>query len=236
MAFETAARTHVGRRRKVNEDSILASPEHGLWVVADGMGGHHAGDVASALVVEGLGDCGGGRLEARAADAERRLQAINARLVAMGQGGDQPRTIGSTVALLIVEGDEFACLWAGDSRVYLARSGALSQLTRDHSLVQDLVDMGEIDPAEAASHPNGNIITRAVGADETLRLDVVRGQVLAGDAFLLASDGLTRLVGDAEMLLGLAAERLEASADRLLDACLERGAPDNVSFILIRAP
>jgi len=138
-------------------------------------------------------------------------------------------------ALLMVEDGEFACLWAGDSRVYLARGGALTQLTRDHSLVQDLVDMGELDPADSASHPNGNIIMRAVGADPTLKLDGVRGQVLAGDAFLLATDGLTRLAGDAEMLQGLAAERLEASADRLLDACLERGAPDNVSFILLRA-
>jgi serine/threonine protein phosphatase PrpC len=233
--FLTVARTHVGCRRKVNEDAILARPDLGIWAVADGMGGHDAGDVASALIVDALaGACSDDGLEARTGDVQGRLLATNARLRAMAQSGPEPRTIGSTVAALLVDGGRFACLWAGDSRIYLARRHALTQLTRDHSLVQELVDLGEIDPADARTHPNANIITRAVGAEENLEIDVVTQDVLAGDAFLLASDGLTRLAEEDELLEALQSEQPEGAADRLLELCLGRGAPDNVSFVLVR--
>jgi serine/threonine protein phosphatase PrpC len=235
MKLETVARSHVGCRRKVNEDSVLARPDLGLWAVADGMGGHAAGDVASALVVEGLATTAPGlTLSERTNAARRQLTDANARLLAMGKNGPEGKTIGTTAVALLLDREGFACLWVGDSRIYRARRGALRQLTRDHSLVQQLVDLGEISAAEARDHPNANVITRAVGSADRLEIDSVEGDTQAGDAFLLASDGLTRLAQDQEMLDCLEAERLEDSADRLLDLCLERGAPDNVSFVLVR--
>ena len=235
MGFETVARTHVGCRRKVNEDAILARPELRLWAVADGMGGHHAGDVASARVIEALAQAShGGDIHARTSAARQQLEATNAQLRALASVGPEPKTIGSTVVAMVVDGSAFSCLWAGDSRIYLLRERSLTQLTRDHSLVQELVDLGEIDPAEARTHPNGNVITRAVGADERLEVDVVTGDVRPGDAFLLASDGLTRLLTDDELLGGLQVDRLERAADHLLETCLARGAPDNVSFVIVR--
>ena len=235
MRFETVVRTHVGCRRKVNEDAVLARPDLGLWAVADGMGGHHAGDVASALVVEQLAAGAPGiRLPDRIEEVRRQLEAANGRLVALARSDDGQRTIGSTVAVLLLGDGGFACLWAGDSRGYRARAGVLRQLTHDHSLVQELVDIGEITQAEAREHPNANVITRAVGANPGLEIDVVQGEVAAEDVFLLASDGLTRLAGEDELLEALEASDLEAAAERLVDLCLQRGAPDNLSFVMLR--
>jgi serine/threonine-protein phosphatase Stp1 len=233
MAFECAVRTHVGCRRRMNEDAVLSRPELGVWAVADGMGGHEAGEVASALVVEGLAGLDPGlALAQRAAAAGRVLEGVNDALMTLAGGR---RTIGSTVVAVLADERAFVCLWAGDSRVYRVRAGGLQRLTRDHSLVQELVDLGEIDAAEAEGHPNANVITRAVGADATLKLDLVEGDVRPGDVFLLASDGLTRLISDDELRTGLQAEGLEATADQFLDTCLERGAPDNVSLVILRA-
>jgi serine/threonine protein phosphatase PrpC len=236
LRFVCVARTHVGCRRKINEDAMLSRSDLGLWAVADGMGGHDAGEVASALVVDMLQQ---GPVEtelgARLAAARAALHNANDRLVSMARGGGGDRTIGSTVVMMAADETSFACLWAGDSRAYLARAGALEQLTRDHSLVQQLVDTGDIDPRQAHQHPNANIILRAVGASPELELDDVRGEVRAGDVFLLASDGLTRLAGDGELLAELRAPDLEAAADRLVQMCLARKAPDNVTFVIVRA-
>ena len=237
MRFEVVTRTHVGHRRKLNEDAILSRPDLGLWAVADGMGGHDAGEVASALVVERLATVPPGLAPDGQADAVRTLlRGVNDRLREMGSEGPKARTIGSTVVTLTVRDNAYACQWVGDSRGYLARDGALAQLTRDHSLVQQLVDAGELTPAEAEGHPDGNIVTRAVGAEKALEVDVVSGETAPGDAFLLASDGLTRLVSPAELLTALQDADLEAAAEGLLGACLDRGAPDNISFVIVRVP
>lgn len=229
--FLSVARTHVGCRRKLNEDAVLAGPgDRRLWAVADGMGGHDAGEVASAMVVEALARC---EADARAAMAA--LDAVNARLVELGRSGAETRTIGSTVVGLVAGFDNFTCFWAGDSRAYRLRGGQLVRLTRDHSLVQDLIDAGMIGEEEAESHPNANVITRAVGVADQLKVDSVRGELRPGDTFLLASDGLTRLVSDAELGAELSESDLDAAADRLLGLTLEREAPDNVSLILVRA-
>ena len=207
-----------------------------MWVVADGMGGHDAGEVASAMVVEALSQCrpeSSGHSDAR--DALAALADVNARLVEMAKSGFDSRTIGSTVVGLVADDDAFTCFWAGDSRAYLIRDGAMTRITRDHSLVQDLLDAGMIDEAEAEVHPNANIITRAVGAADRLQAETVTGKVLPGDIFLLASDGLTRIIGDDELLSGLNGGDLETSADRLLQLALDRDAPDNVSLIIVRA-
>ncbi len=226
----SVVRTHVGCRRELNEDAVLAMPERRLWAVADGMGGHEAGEVASAMVVEALAQCPDGTDAVIAALAD-----VNDRLIEMGKAVGDGRTIGSTVVGLTANSSHFTCFWAGDSRAYRLRNGKLTRLTRDHSLVQELVDGGMIREDEAESHPNSNIITRAVGVSDELQVDTVGGDVSTGDVFLLASDGLTRLVSDGELASELQNHDLESAADSLLRLALDREAPDNVSLILLRA-
>jgi serine/threonine protein phosphatase PrpC len=226
----------VGHRRKLNEDSLLSSAENRIWVVADGMGGHDAGDVASAKVVEALA-----RLpEAtsflnRVGKAIGTLETVNAELIALARQGGTDRTIGTTVVGLMADDEEFCCFWVGDSRAYRIHDGAIAQISRDHSLVQDLVDAGMLEAERAEHHPNANVLTRAVGATESLKVDTVSGKLESGDVFLLASDGLTRLVSEDEIRAAFAGATLDAAADRLLDMALSRGAPDNVTFVIARA-
>lgn len=235
MAIESVSRTHVGLRRKVNEDSLLVRDDCRLWAVADGMGGHEAGDVASGKVAEAL------RLLPPAADVDslvdraiEALKQVNHQLIDLAGGHDGQRSIGTTVVGLAVDDAEFRCFWAGDSRAYRVRDGQLLQLTRDHSMVQDLVDAGMLRPDEAVDHPNSNIITRAVGVAPDLRVDTVSGDVKPGDQFLLASDGLTRMVDDNELAAQLTSASPAEAAERLIDTVLSRGAPDNVTLIIAK--
>lgn len=235
MVFDCATRTHVGHRRKLNEDAVLDCSEHGLWAVADGMGGHEAGEVASAMVVETLSNfAAAGSIEHRIDSVIAALENVNLSLHDMGRASIRQRTIGTTVVGLVADGEHFRCFWAGDSRAYRLRGASIDQLTRDHSLVQDLVDAGMIEPGEAETHPNSNVVTRAVGASERLQVDTVGGPLAGGDTFLLASDGLTRLVRPEEIALQLASPGLDTAADHLMDLALDRGAPDNVSLIIVR--
>jgi serine/threonine protein phosphatase PrpC len=231
VAFNCVSRTDVGLRRKVNEDSIMVRTERGLWAVADGMGGHEAGDVASAKVADALfGLPIVYSLDELAESAVAALERVNDELIALGGVG---RTIGSTVVGLAIAGNEFRCFWAGDSRAYRVRGREIVQLTRDHSLVQDLVDAGMLGADEAENHPNSNIVTRAVGVQEALKAEIATGDAQPGDIFLLASDGLTRVVGDVEILDELISWSPEQAADRLVEMVLARGAPDNVSLIIV---
>ena len=231
MAFECVSRTDVGLRRKVNEDSILVRTDRGLWAVADGMGGHDAGDVASAKVTDALLNLPiYYSLDELVEGAVEALKRVNRELIASAVTSE--RTPGSTVVGLAVAGDQFRCFWAGDSRAYRIRDGQIVQLSRDHSLVQRLVDAGMLSPAEAEHHPNANVVTRAVGVTDELAVDIVAGDAMPGDLFLLASDGLTRMVGDAELLNELTSNGLSEAADRLVETVLSRGAPDNVSLVI----
>ena len=237
MRFECVSRTHVGLKRKINEDSVLVETGRGLWAVADGMGGHEAGEVASAAVVDALRQLPMQRdLDVLAADAIQALQRVNAELIQLARSNASERTIGTTVVGLAIAGDRFRCFWAGDSRAYWIRGGEIMRVSRDHSLVQDLVDAGMIQPEEADNHENSNVITRAVGVRDSLELDCVSGDALPGDLFLLASDGLTRVVKDEEMLRQLEATSLEQAADSMIQTVLERGAPDNVSLVIVKLP
>ncbi|HEY6047878.1 MAG TPA: protein phosphatase 2C domain-containing protein [Sphingomicrobium sp.] len=235
MRFECASRTHVGLRRKINEDSLFADSERGLWAVADGMGGHEAGEVASTMVADAL-RClpAAADIDALAADALRTLKEVNSQLIELARAGERQQTIGTTVVGLAIAGDAFRCFWAGDSRGYLLRDGSIARLTHDHSLVQNLVDAGMLKAEEADAHESAHLITRAVGVADLLETDMVSGDVRAGDQFVLASDGLTRVVPDAELAAELQRGSAEQVADRLLEMVLERGAPDNVSLIIVR--
>lgn len=235
MAFTCVTRTHVGLKRSVNEDSVMTRTERGLWAVADGMGGHEAGEVASGKIAEALqGLPIVYDLDELTDNALAALRRVNHELIVLARGDGLPRTIGSTVVGLAIAGREYRCFWAGDSRAYHWRPGQLTPLSRDHSLVQDLVSAGMLRPEEAHDHPQANVITRAIGVSEELRIDVNKGEVEPGDLFLLASDGLTRVVSDPELARELAEPDLEDCADTLLDLVLNRGAPDNVSLVLVR--
>lgn len=235
MTFECVSRTHVGLKRRVNEDSLLARTERGLWAVADGMGGHEAGDVASAAICDALQHLPiVYNIDDLLENAVRALRKVNHDLIQLARGDGSPRTIGSTVVGIAVAGSEYRCFWAGDSRAYRWRGGDLLQLSRDHSLVQELVSAGMLRPAEAHDHPQANVVTRAVGVTEELKVETAAGEARGGDVFLIASDGLTRVVADDELSAALSGASLDAVADQLLKLVLDRGAPDNVSFILVR--
>jgi len=237
MSFETTIRTDVGCVRKLNEDSVMATPASGLWVVADGMGGHTAGDFASQTICKAMDTVGHptgamdlrARFMSRLTDANTRIQDKAAEL-----GGG---TIGSTVVALLIQQDHFACIWSGDSRIYRMRGDQLTRITRDHTEVQALLDTGAITAQQAEDWPRKNVITRAIGVTELPECDMVEGALLEGDVFLLCSDGLTEYFEDPELAdvlyTGLAGS-LEPLCDQLVSMALLRGGKDNVSVIMVR--
>jgi serine/threonine-protein phosphatase Stp1 len=235
LTYQCVSRTDVGLKRKINEDAVLVRTERGMWAVADGMGGHEAGEVASAQVTEALLHLPiVYTLDELVENAIEALKTVNHNLINLARHAGHPSTIGSTVVGIAIAGEEFRCFWAGDSRAYRVRHGMMKQLSRDHSLVQDLVDAGMLSPDEAENHPDSNVITRAVGVTENLRVDVVSGDVQSGDVFLLASDGLTKPMTDEEMRDELVDQPLDVAAANMLSTVMSRGAPDNVSFVIVR--
>ena len=228
------ALTHPGSVRKYNEDAMVCRPDTGLWAVADGAGGHRTGDVASGMIATSLdGIPPALSAEECLGQVRLRLSAVHVALRerAIREGG-HGSMIASTVVVLLIRNGHFVCLWAGDSRAYLVRNGVMEQITRDHSLVQSLVDAGDLSAAEAERHPQANVITRAVGSDDpTLELDKVTGTLTPGDRFLLCSDGLCKTL-DNETMAGLAADR-DAPADRLIAAALAAGARDNLTAVVV---
>ncbi len=231
-----AAQTHVGRVRRINEDNLMERGDIGLWAVADGVGGERAGDRASALVAEALNKVGIPQTAAGfLAEVRDNLQAVNHLLRLESATTGDGRVIASTVVALLAFGQHFACAWAGDSRLYLLRNHRLKQITRDHSEVQEMVDAGLLTPEQARTHPRANVVTRAVGAEDTLTLEMVQDQIRVGDLFLLCSDGLTKMIADDEIAALLARRPVEAATDALIQTTLERGAPDNVTVVLVEA-
>jgi len=232
--IRSAAATHVGLKRARNEDSLIMRPEAGLWAVADGMGGHGFGDVASRMAIDALdGVPVATSGEALLAAVEQAALAANRDMRAFAER-EGHQMMGTTLAALLMFGGHFACLWCGDSRAYLLRAGALRQLTRDHSETQDLVDRGVLDPAEAKLWPRRGVLTRALGAMEAPELDLVSDRWAAGDVFLLCSDGLTAHCEDSDIAAALAGDDPQAVCDGLIALTLQRGATDNVTTIVLR--
>lgn len=228
----SAAATHPGAVRPRNEDCFVDRPDLGLWAVADGAGGHGAGDFASLSIKEALESVPPGLSAAEIlAQLRLRIGAVHTALQEEAARRGPGRTIASTVVILLARADHFACLWAGDSRAYLLREGSLQQLTRDHSLVQELIDQGALEETEAEGHPQSNVITRAVGASGELELDKVSGRIEPGDRFLLCSDGLVRTLDEAAIAEALAQDD---AAERLVAQAVERGARDNVTAVALR--
>lgn len=231
----SCCRTNTGRRRHVNEDAFLQLDDIGLWLIADGMGGHARGDVASRFVVEAFDGLPRPRsmdelsraVKSRLAKANRRIRSE-----ALRAGSDQ--IMGTTVVAFLAYKREWQCLWAGDSRAYLLRDGRLTQISHDHNVAQEMVDRGELRQDQLAMHPMSNRITRAVGTQDRLRLDEYHSLLRDGDTVLLCSDGLNKEVDEQELVTILESYDCKEASRELVDLTLERGARDNVTVAVIQ--
>ncbi len=232
LTIVDAGLTHIGKVRKANEDAWMARPDLGIWAVADGMGGHQRGDVASRTIVDHLA-----RIHAPAdarslrRDVDEALARADAELKAAAEATGEISA--STVVALLVFGAHFAVLWAGDSRAYRLRNGALERLTRDHSLVQELVDSGALSAEDAAIHPLRNQLTRGIGTSAELQVEGRQGEIRAGDSFLLCSDGLTGHLSDDDIAAVIAASSPDQACRKLVERTLAAGASDNVSVVMV---
>jgi protein phosphatase len=230
--WTSASRSHVGLVREINEDACLDHP--GLWAVADGMGGRTAGDFASRMVIEALRDVAPHHsLESSVADARGRLETVNQRLRAEAAGRNV-HMIGSTVVVLLARDGCCACLWAGDSRIYLYRNRQLRLLTRDHSQWEELKSRG-LDLADDVYQRARHVLTRAVGALDTLDLDEATVEVHDGDVFLLCSDGLSNAVSEMAIRSALLPGNCQRASETLVEMALEGGGHDNISAVVVRA-
>jgi serine/threonine protein phosphatase PrpC len=235
MQIAFHAQSHKGLVRQLNEDACLAMPDAGVWAVADGMGGHAAGDVASQMVIDMLKtvvvNAGPALSPAMLCQA---LQQANTALVQYSQQQLLGTLAGSTVVVLFIQQDYYHLLWAGDSRCYLLRDKKLNQLSDDHSQVNEMVAQGLLAASEAESHALANVITRAVGVDTELDVAIVSAPSQPGDLFLLCTDGLTKELPDNEIFQYLQHDDLADASKALLHSTLVAGAKDNVTSILVK--
>jgi type VI secretion system protein ImpM len=227
LRFRSAATTDVGRVRKINQDAFVERPEIGLWAVADGLGGHRHGEIASREVCDALADMAPLRsFDDTVEEAQNRIRGVNDHLFRSAARAVVTDRSASTVVALLVSGDSCAILWAGDSRLYRWRLGKLEQLTSDHSVEE---------ADRATGRQTSSAITRAVGVEPALRLDLERNDVRVGDRFLLCSDGLTRIIPDAQIEEWMGHADIRHAVDGLIKSTLEAGAPDNVTVLVVEA-
>lgn len=231
--FFGAGLTHAGLVRERNEDSILTDPSGTLWAVADGMGGYGNGDVASDMVIEALSRVpddalAGPALQVSLRDANARISRAAAET---GKG-----SMGSTAVALMIQNSVGTIAWVGDCRAYMMRGGALRLLTHDHTVVQDMVDQGLLGHDQSQHHPESHIVTRAVGFEADLEVDMIAVPLVHGDRLILCSDGLTACLGDQQIAGHMRrAEGPQELCTALVTAALEGGAPDNVSVVAVFA-
>lgn len=235
IAWESMAQTHTGAVRTLNEDAVLNRPDIGLWAVADGMGGHKYGDVASNKIISALDNiqrCD--RLGLAVDIVEDCLLQLNDTMLDYAKDHLDGNTMGSTLVCALVRGRIGACLWVGDSRLYRFRNGRLEQLSRDHSQIEEMIELGLITAEQAETHPNKNVITRAVGVDQPLLVDITLFSTQFGDTYLLCSDGLYNTLDEEVICTGLAMKNLNDAANYLLEESLAKQARDNVSLVIVR--
>jgi PPM family protein phosphatase len=250
MKLAYQALTDVGRRRKGNEDNLVVNPEQRLFVVADGMGGHAAGEVASKVAVDAINEficlTGGdeeitwpfGLDEAISYDGNRLKTALrfaNGKVLDAARSRPEYENMATTVAAVLIDGSTANLAHVGDSRIYLWRGGELSQRTSDHSWVNEQLQIGVLSADQARSHPLRNVVTRALGGRADLQVDVQALPMLAGDVLLICSDGLTTMVADADVaaVMAAAAGDIEKAARDLVAEANERGGEDNITVVLI---
>jgi len=252
QAIEVAGSTDPGCVRKNNEDHFVVDPELGLLVVADGMGGHNSGEVASDLAVGTIVDFArkmlGGRkalvpeggspeLSVRGRQLEYFVKTANTMIYEKGRAFPKDAGMGTTVVAVLLDEKSMTVAHVGDSRLYLWRRGEFSQLTADHSLVGEMVRRGQMSAEDAARSPQQNILTRALGAEADVQVDVAEHPLLPGDLVLLATDGLSKMVDDAEVSRVISSERdLQKIVDVLIAKARAAGGVDNVTVVVARAP
>jgi protein phosphatase len=231
--IEFGYKTDVGKVREHNEDNLRSLPEKGLWLIADGMGGNEAGEVASALVIETVPNLLNQGLGLKEALLQTHYRVHRAVKDGLGERG-----MGSTAVALQLNAESYEIAWVGDSRAYLWNGSSLIRLTRDHSLVQQLLDSGKISQEEAEKHPQRNVITQALGAAmKEVRVDTVKGHLAKGDRILLCSDGLNSELSDYEIAVILSRETsCQELSDRLVEAAIAKRGSDNISVVLVNAP
>ncbi len=235
IIWQSACRSDRGRVRRINEDAALDLPELGLWVVADGMGGHEAGDVASGMIVKQLQHLSPpGDLDGFISAVRDRLLAVNRSLRDISIQRYSNRTIGSTVAALLAYRTQCAYIWAGDSRIYRQRGEAFVAMTQDHNLAAQYIAQGVLRSNDAVDNRSANVLTRAVGAADELDLDIRIDDLQADDVFLLCSDGLYKELADEEIANHLGSNDCGSMAEELLNTALARGARDNVTVTVVK--
>lgn len=235
LIWHSACATDAGKVRQINQDACLDLPELGLWVVADGMGGHEAGEVASQMIVDHCQQINEPHdLNSFINDVRDRLLEVNQNLRAMASQQYNNATIGSTVVALLAYNKQCAYLWVGDSRIYRLRNNNLQQMTKDHSMVEKYIDEG-MDPEEANHSNMSNALTRAIGGEDELSIDVKIDDIQNGDIFLLCSDGLYREISEAEMtqLINRGDDCITMTKN-LLETALNNGARDNVTVSVVQ--
>lgn len=235
-AIEREALTDVGRARERNEDSYYAGEY--VFAVADGLGGHNAGDVASRLAVEPLAAFDRaveGLPDDRLADAlAKAVDAANKAVYQRAQNDAKVRGMGTTLTAVAIANGSAHLAHVGDSRCYLVRAGEISQLSSDHTLVARMVEEGKLTPEQAETHPQRSILTRALGAEPDIDVDTLEIQLLPGDRLVLCSDGLSSVIGDEQILATLADSKgLKEACKRLIDLANERGGPDNITVVVV---
>lgn len=235
LKWVSASATNPGMVRQENEDSVLDDNSLGLWLVADGMGGHAAGKVASSMIVESLSGLTRPQSMSRYINViENNLIDVNRRLLEYSEIMLDGRLVGSTFVGLTIVGMVGVCLWMGDSRLYLYRGNKLQQLSMDHSQVSELLQAGVITESEAENHPDRNVITRAIGTSEDVYIDYDLFSVQVGDVFLLCSDGLYNSVGREVIEEMLDDGAPDETVNDLLGEALRNGASDNVSLVVVK--
>lgn len=227
------SRTDIGYVRDHNEDSLIIIPP--LFAVADGMGGHEAGEIASEITVNTLAELAPSHLDAEGLTAA--VEAANYNVMKAPRQGIGRDGMGTTLTAAMLEGERLLIAQVGDSRAYLLHKGHLQQITRDHSLMADLIEAGQITPEEARVHPNRSVITRAIGSDIHMRPDIYELNVDAGDRILLCSDGLSSMISN-NAIESIVRRQSDAQhcADELVTAALENGGADNVTVVVADVP
>ena len=225
--------THAGLRRELNEDTYYADGDLGLWLVADGMGGHEYGEVASALARE--------TIVREIRDGTPLAQAIriaDEEIIGTSRRRNDALPMGTTVVVARVRNDRFEVAWVGDSRIYLWRDGQLMQLSQDHSYVQELIANGALTHEQARNHPHRNVVTQALGVTDprNLNVETITGELRPGMQLLLCSDGLTEEVDDPAIgrVLGRADCSAQECAETLVAAALDGGGSDNITVVVVR--
>jgi len=250
LRIEVAGETNVGMKRTHNEDNFSILEDAGLYIVADGMGGHASGEVASKMAVDALREF----FAATAQDPERTwpykmdrskgyeenrlitgIKLANLRIYESAQRDPRQRGMGTTIVTMFAVEDGVYVAHVGDSRGYRIRDGKIEQLTEDHSLLNDYIKMKRLTPEEIANFPHKNVIVRALGMKDTVKVDTVYEQPRAGDTYLLCSDGLSGPVTDPDMLdIVTSSADLKTAASRLIQRANEHGGPDNITVVLAR--